>query len=120
MLAILLKGKFKATAQGRRASVQSMSRYFSVIEVLNGGFDPARSKTLAMMRGFFAAFALCVLQISILTPAASAAALQSNAGAAPPEVAPLSPAFSESLRPALQQVGTCVGQLQIDHWKLSQ
>jgi hypothetical protein len=30
-----------------------------------------------------------------------------------------SPAISESLRPALQQVGQSVGQIQIDHWKVS-
>ena len=48
--------------------------------------------------------------------------LQSNAAtpASQTEIATASPAFSESLRPALQQVGNSVGQIHIDHWKLSQ
>jgi hypothetical protein len=55
----------------------------------------------------------------ILAPRASAAGLQSNAAAPSAQVETTSPAISESLRPALEQVGHSVGQIQIDHWKVS-
>ncbi|HTU49316.1 MAG TPA: hypothetical protein VMF56_01910 [Acidobacteriaceae bacterium] len=60
-----------------------------------------------------------LLQVLILTPRASAAALQSNATAPSAQVGTVSPAISESLRPALEQVGHSVSQIQIDHWKVS-
>jgi hypothetical protein len=118
MFAIPLKEKFKATAHVREASVLSMSEDFASIGDLSNNFGLLRPQALSGA-GFLAASVLFFLQFVVLTPTASA--LQSNA---PPqqqtEVATLSPVFSESLRPALQQVGNSVGQIHIDRWKLSQ
>ena len=50
---------------------------------------------------------------------ASAAGLQSNAATPSAQVETPSPAISDSLRPALEQVGHSVSQIQIDHWKVS-
>ncbi|MGC1871013.1 MAG: hypothetical protein WA700_08650 [Acidobacteriaceae bacterium] len=60
-----------------------------------------------------------LLQVLILTPKASAAGLQSTGAPPPAQVGTPSPAISDSLRPALEQVGHSVSQIQIDHWKLS-
>ncbi len=60
-----------------------------------------------------------LLQVFILTPPASAVGLQSNTAMPPTQGEMVSPAISESLRPALEQVGHSVGQIQIDHWKVS-
>ncbi|MHB1937749.1 MAG: hypothetical protein ACYCOR_14340 [Acidobacteriaceae bacterium] len=81
---------------------------------------PTHSQPREAMRALLAALILFSLQVLILTPKASAAGLQSNAAAAPSsEAATLYPALSESLRPALEQAGNSVGQIQIDRWKLS-
>ena len=72
-----------------------------------------------VLRGLAAATFPILLQVFILTPRASAAGLQSNAAAPSAQAAMVSPAISESLRPALEQVGQSVGQIQIDHWKVS-
>jgi hypothetical protein len=118
MLAIPSKEKFKATAHMRRASVLSMAENFASIGNLSSNFVLPRPQTFSGT-GFLAASVLFFLQFVILTPTASA--LQSNATPVPQAgVATLSPAFSESLRPALQQVGNSVGQIHIDRWKLSQ
>lgn len=71
------------------------------------------------MRGLFAATLPFLLQVLVLTPQASAAGLQSNPAAPPAQAETLAPAISDSLRPALEQVGRSVGQIQIDHWKVS-
>ncbi|MGO8720147.1 MAG: hypothetical protein ACLQMO_13160 [Acidobacteriaceae bacterium] len=87
---------------------------------MNSEFPSARSPAPSVTRGFLGASILFFLQLAILTPSASAAVFQSNADAPPQsEVASLSPTFNESLRPALQQVANTVGQIHIDHWKLS-
>ena len=65
------------------------------------------------------ASALFLLQVLMLTPRASAAGLQSNAATPSAQVETPSPAISDSLRPALEQVGHSVSQIQIDHWKVS-
>lgn len=62
---------------------------------------------------------LLLLPVLILTPRASAAGLQSNAALPSTQGEVASPAISESLRPALQQAGHSVSQIQIDHWKVS-
>jgi hypothetical protein len=118
MFAIPLKEKFKATARACGASVLSMSENFASIGDISSNFGLPRPQTLSRA-GFLAASVLFFLQFVILTPTASA--LQSNAQPVPQtEIATFSPAFSESLRPALQQVGNSVGQINIDRWKLSQ
>jgi len=71
-----------------------------------------------VLQGLAVAVFPILLQVFILTPMASAAGLQSNA-AMPTQEGMVSPAISESLRPALEQVGQSVGQIQIDHWKVS-
>ena len=72
-----------------------------------------------VLRGLAAAIFPILLQVLILTPRASAAGLQSNAAMPSAQAGMVSPAISESLRPALEQVGQSVGQIQIDHWKVS-
>lgn len=72
-----------------------------------------------VLRGLVLASVPLLLQVLILTTVASAAGLQSNAAAPSAQAAMLSPAISESLRPALEQVGHSVGQIQIDHWRVS-
>jgi hypothetical protein len=105
----------------RRASVLSMSENFTSVGDINSDLGLPRPQTSSGMTGVLAASVLSFffLQFMILPPTASA--LQSNAApASQTEVATPSPAFSESLRPALQQVGNSVGQIRIDRWKLSQ
>jgi hypothetical protein len=117
MPAIPLKEKFKATAHLRRASVLNMLENFVSIGDRSNNSDLPCPQTF-FGTGFLAVSILFFLQFVILTPTASA--LQSNAPQQQTQVATLSPAFSESLRPALQQVGNSVGQITIDRWKLSQ
>lgn len=120
MRATQLKEMFKATASGQRASVQGMSKTVVSIRTLNSEFPPARSQSSSVTRGILGASLFFFLQFVMLMPSASAAGLQSNADApSQSEVASLSPTFNESLRPALQQVGNSIGQINIDHWKLS-
>ena len=121
MLATQLKEALKATAQVQWASVQGMSEKLASVCALSRDFASAHSWATSAMRGILGASILLLLRFAVLTPTASAAALQSNAGAPPQssEVAMPSPVFSESLRPALQQVGNSVGQIHIDRWKLS-
>jgi hypothetical protein len=119
VLAIPLKEKFKATAHVRKASVLSMSENFTSIGDMSNDFGLPRRRISFEMKGFLAASIFFLLQFMILPPMASA--LQSNAApASHTEVATPSPAFGESLRPVLQQVGNSVGQIRIDRWKLSQ
>ena len=120
MLATRLKEIFKATAQEHRASVQDMPREFASVRAQSRDLALVRFQPRRTMRGFLAAFILFSLQIMVLTHKVSAAGLQSNAATVPSsQAATLYPAFSESLHPALEQVGNSVGQIQIDHWKLS-
>lgn len=121
MLATQLKEALKATAQVQRASVQGMSEKLASVRALSRDFASAHSSVPSAMRGILGASVLLLLRFAVLTPTASAAVLQSNAGAVPQssEVATPSPVFSEPLHPALQQVGYSVGQIRIDRWKLS-
>ena len=96
-----------------------MSEKSSSIGALSRDFAPAPFPTRWVMMGFLPASILLLLQILILTHTASAAGLQSNAAPPSSGVAPISLGFSETLRPALEQVGNSVGRIQIDHWKVS-
>ena len=113
------KAASKATAQVRGASVQDMSEQPATMCVATCDGAAAHYQTRWVLRGFAAATLPILLQVLILTPRASAAGLQSNAAIPSPQAATVSPAISESLRPALEQVGHSVGQIQIDHWKVS-
>ena len=106
----------KATAQVCGASVQGMSEQPATLCVPNCDRAAAHVQIRWVLRGLAAAIFPILLQVLILTPRASADGLQSNAAA---QGAMVSPAISESLRPALEQVGHSVGQIQIDHWKVS-
>ena len=120
MRATPLKEMFKATALAQRASVQGMSEKAASIKARNSEFPPVRSQASSIIGGILGASILFFLQFAILMPSALAAGWQSNADTPPQsEVASLSPTFSESLRPALRQVGNSVGQINIDRWKLS-
>ena len=113
------KAASKATAQVRGASVQDMSEQPATMRVPNCDGAAAHYQTRWVLRGFAAATLPILLQVLILTPRASATGLQSNAAMPSPQAAAVSPAISESLRSALEQVGQSVGQIQIDHWKVS-
>jgi hypothetical protein len=80
---------------------------------------PAHFHIRWVTRGLVVAFFSLLLQVLILTPRAFASGLQSNAAEPSGQGETLSPAISGSLRPALEQVGHSVGQIQIDHWKVS-
>lgn len=119
MHAIQLKEIFKATAPAQRASVQGMPQKVASIKARNSEFPPARFQASSVARVILWAFVLFFLQLAILMPSALAAGLQSNEDMPPQsEVASFSPTFNESLRPALQQVGNSVGQININRWKL--
>jgi hypothetical protein len=72
-----------------------------------------------VMRGLLAASVPILMLVLIVTPTAFAAGLQSNAATPPANADTSSPGIIDSLRPALEQVGHSVGQIQIDHWKVS-
>lgn len=111
---------FKATTLLQRASVQGMSKKVASTRILNSRFPSAYSRNSSVTRRILVASTLFFLQFVVLMPSASAVGLQSNADVPPQsEVASLSPNFSESLRPALLQVGNTVSQININHWKLS-
>lgn len=113
------KAVHQATAHGCVASVQDMPE-----EPLNQ-CAPNCDRVTAhfpiqwVLRGLAAATFLVLLQLSFLTPKASAAGLQSNAAAPSTPSETPSAAISDTLRPALEQVGHSVSQIQIDHWKIS-
>lgn len=109
----------KATAQMRGASVQDMSEQPATMCVSNCDGAAADFPIRWVLRGLAAVTLPILLQVLILPPKASAAGLQSNAAMPSAQAATVSPAISESLRPALEQVGQSVGQIQIDHWKVS-
>jgi hypothetical protein len=119
MPGIRLKAVRKATVEVRRASVQGMSEKPLSMRALSRDLLAAHFHSGWVMRGLLAATVPLLLQVLILTPSASAAGLQSNVAAPSAQVETLSPAISDSLRPALEQVGHSVSQIQIDHWKVS-
>jgi hypothetical protein len=108
----------EATAEGYAASVQDMPEKPPVVFTAKRDRVTANFQTKWMLRGLAAAIFL-LLQILILTPTASAIVLQANAAAPPAQTGSSSPAITDTLRPALEQVGHSVGQIQIDHWKVS-
>ena len=101
----------------RRASVQDMSE--KPVSTRAQSRDHRTTQLICgwLMRGLVAAIFPLLLQV--LTPKASATGLQSNTAPPPVQAEAPSPAISDSLRPALEQVGHSVGQIQIDHWKVS-
>ena len=120
MSGIRRKAMRKATAHVRRASVQDMSE--KPVSTRAQSRDRTTTQFLCgwMIRGLFAATLPLLLQVLVLTPQAFATGLQSNAAAPPPaQAGTLAPAISDSLQPALEQVGHSVSQIQIDHWKVS-
>lgn len=119
MLGTQLKEVIKATAQVRRASVQGMSEKSSSTGALSLDFAPQHAQSSRVTQGFFWTSILLILQFAVLTLTAPAAGLQSNAAPPSSGVATISPAFIETLRPALEQAGNSVGRIQIDHWKVS-
>lgn len=113
------KAASEATAQGCAASVHDMPEEPLTLCAPNCDRVTAHSPIQWVLRGLATAIFSLLLPILIFTPKASAAGLQSNAAAPPAQAEMSSPAISESLRPALEQVGHSVGQIQIDHWKVS-
>ena len=113
------KAASKATARIWEASVQEMSEQPTTVCAPNCDGAAAPLHIRWVLQGLALAAVPILLPILILTPRASAAWLQSNAAVPSGQVAMLSPAISESLRPALEQVEHGVGQIQIDHWKVS-
>ena len=113
------KAASKATAQMRGASVQDMSEQPATMCVSNCDSAAADFPIQWVLRGLAAATFPILLQVLNLTPKASAAGLQSYTAMPSAQTAMVLPAISESLRPALEQVGQSVGQIQIDHWKVS-
>jgi hypothetical protein len=109
----------KATAQVCVASVQDMSEQSATLCAPNCDRAAAHIHIRWVLRGLAAATLPILLQVLILTPRASAAGLQSNTAVPSAQGGMVSPAISESLRPALEQAGHAVGQIQIDHWKVS-
>jgi len=108
----------KATARGATASVKNMLPCFDSVEFQRSESASGLPKIHRALKPFLAISAIFALQFLALSPVAGAAA-QSNAGPAQPPVPTISIALNESLRPALQQVGSSVSRIQIDHWKLS-
>lgn len=113
------KAASKATEQARSASVQGMPEQPATLSIPNGDRLEGHFQIRWMTRALVVASALFLLQVLMLTPRASAAGLQSNAATPSAQVETPSPAISDSLRPALEQVGHSVSQIQIDHWKVS-
>ncbi|MES2223115.1 MAG: hypothetical protein V4587_19360 [Acidobacteriota bacterium] len=113
MAGIQSKTVREATAQSRGASVQDMSEKPATIRALHCDRASVHFQVPWLLRGLIVAIFPLLLQVLILTPKASAGGLQSEAAA------PSNPSLSESLSPALDQVGHSVGQIQIDHWKVS-
>jgi hypothetical protein len=119
MQAFLRKAASEATAQGRVASVQDMPEEPVIICGLNRNRAVAQFSFTSFTRGFLVASFTVLMLSLILTPKAAAAGLQSNTATPPPQAEVLSPAISDSLHSALEQVGHSVSQIQIDHWKVS-
>jgi hypothetical protein len=113
------KAGSKATEKARAASVQDMPEKPATLSIPNCGRVEKHFQIRRVTGGLVVASALFLLQVLTAAPRASAAGLQSNAAAPAAQVETPSPAISDSLRPALAQVGHSVGQIQIDHWKVS-
>jgi hypothetical protein len=108
----------KATVQMQQASVQSMSSVAISMDAPDRDRVAMYPRSKWTVRALLAVSVSLLLQVWLLTPPASAAGIQSNAAPAPTQAGTASPAISDSLRPALEQVGHSVGQIQIDHWKI--
>jgi hypothetical protein len=119
MPGIRRKAMLKATAQVCRASVQDMPENPVLTRAQSRDHRTTQFLCGWAMRGMFAATLPLLLQFLILTSKASAAGLQTNAATPSAQTETLSPSISDSLRPALEQVGHSVSQIQIDHWKVS-
>ncbi len=120
MLTSQCQGTFKATARGARASVKDMPLCFDLVEFPCSRSPSTFPKIHRTLMPFLAASAIVAVQFLMLSPVAGAAVAQSNAEpASQPQVPTIPLALNESLRPALEQVGSSVGRIQIDHWKLS-
>jgi hypothetical protein len=111
------KAVSKATARVRAASVQDMPELPAMVCVQNS-HRATNFPTRCLIRGLAAAALPLLLQVLVLTHNASAE-LQSNAPAPPAPTETTASPISDTLRPALEQVGHSVGQIQIDHWKVS-
>ena len=112
------KAARKATGQISRASVQSMSEPPAATCAPNCDLT-THFKMPWLLRGLAVAGLPILLQVLFLMPRASAAGLQSNSAMPSTQGETVSPAISDSLRPALQLVGHSIGQIQIDRWKVS-
>lgn len=113
------KAVTEATAQVCVASVQDMPEKPLTLFAPNGNRGTAHFPIQWVLTGLVATISLLMLQVLILAPKASADGLQMNAAAPSAQAEISSAAISDSLRPALEQVGHSVGQIQIDHWKVS-
>jgi len=105
---------FRATAKHQKASVESMDQ-----DMFERLLHPTRS---LMKKRFSPAGSIIILFLlfTLRAPMAGAVGLQATSTVTPQgSTAPAVPALNESLRPALVQVGSTLGQIQIDHWKLS-
>ncbi len=107
------KAVLEATGRGRRASLQDMSEDPATHRVPHCDRASVHFQLRWLLRGSIVALLPLLLHGVLLTPRACAAGLQSTVAA------PANPSVSESLSPALDQVGHSVGQIQIDHWKVS-
>ena len=121
MLAPQRHKAFEATVKVQKASVESMSTCFHPYALRNSDSCLRLPGTLIALKFFLAASAVFLALFLLLVPNAGALAVQSNVDTGlQPEEANMPPAFSVSLQPALQQVGTSVSRIQIDRWKLPQ
>ena len=114
------KAVFKATVRIEEASLESMSTHAHA--AVASGKDGSslflgNSVASRVLRATSAVFVLPFLLLALM--AGNAAAQSNPEAAAQPEMTAQLPAFNESLRPALQQVGFCMSQLHIDHWRVS-
>ncbi len=112
----------------RKASVKSMGQGISqgIGQVMWQGVHQ-RVQLLQCVptgRKFFLA-AAAIVSLSFTMPMPIVAVVMQQSVPAPPQdatsqanAAPPGPVLSESLRPALTQVGSALSQVRIDHWKL--
>ncbi|MEO6966429.1 MAG: hypothetical protein ABI076_11125 [Acidobacteriaceae bacterium] len=108
-----------ATIEGQKASVESMPPRFHPDALRSSNANLTFLGTMIAFRHLLAISAISVALFFLLGPKVGALAVQSNADTGSQQVgANTPPPFSAFLQPALDQVGTTVSQLQIDHWKL--
>lgn len=119
MLVFRFQVNLKATGRQTRASLKNMSPGFSSGDFSTRRSNLAPASTHAARRILLATLAIALPQLLILLPAARATAAQTNDQAATPPATTMPLDLGESLRPALEIVGSSVSRLQIDHWKVS-